>query len=210
MKYLQSFEANKYEPKIGDVVIYNDQRWDVDLSQWVKEKRIGQIYERRIAKRAYNWILIDINPYAHYKNEIWIPKSSILRIATQKDIDKYLMEKDAEKYNLQILFSFELEDYKKYKNKVDRITRSNKRLLIENWNGLDYYDSEIIKNNFNLHYNDVNYPTIDHKFSIIYGFKNGFSTEFVGSVENLCFTKRKLNSEKGKNIEQYFKDKLRK
>ena len=100
MKYLQSFEANKYEPKIGDVVIYNDQRWDVDLSQWVKEKRIGQIYERRIAKRAYNWILTDINPYAHYKNEIWIPKSSILRIATQKDIDKYLMEKDAKKYNL--------------------------------------------------------------------------------------------------------------
>ena len=75
---------------------------------------------------------------------------------------------------------------------------------------MDYYDNEIIKDNFNLHYNDASYPTTDHKFSIIYGFKNGFSTEFIGSIENLCFTKRKLNSEKGQSTEQEFKDKLEK
>lgn len=100
----------------------------------------------------------------------------------------------------------ELEGYKKYKTGVDRITRFNKKQLIENWNGLDYYDNEDIKNNFNLHYNNVNYPTIDHKFSIIYGFKNKLSIEFIGSIENICFTKRRLNSEKGKNIEENFKN----
>lgn len=104
----------------------------------------------------------------------------------------------------------ELEGYKKYKNEVDRLTNSNKKKLFENWNGLDYYDNESIIENFNLHYNNVKYPTIDHKFSIIYGYKKGFSTEFISSVENLCITKRTLNSEKGRNIEQYFKDKLAK
>jgi len=124
---------------------------------------------------------------------------------------KKRISKSLEKYfknNSSYISYDELEGYTKYKNKVDRITRSNKKKLIENWNGMDYYDDEIIKDHFNLHYNDADYPTIDHKFSIIYGFKNGFSTDFVGSVENLCFTKRKLNSEKGKNIEQTFKDKL--
>lgn len=104
----------------------------------------------------------------------------------------------------------DLEGYEKYKNEVDRLTKSNKKILLDNWNGLDYYDNELIKDNFNLHYNDVKYPTIDHKFSVIYGYKKGFSTEFISSVENLCFTKRTLNSEKGRHIEQDFKDKLAK
>lgn len=121
-----------------------------------------------------------------------------------KSLEKYF------KNNPSFISYDELEGYEKYKNKVDRITRSNKKKLLEDWNGVDYYDNEIIKKNFNLHYNDANYPTVDHKFSIIYGFKNGFSTEFIGSVENLCFTKRKLNSEKGNSIEQIFKDKLEK
>ena len=38
--------------------------------------------------------------------------------------------------------------------------------LIEEWNGLDYYDGEDIKLNFHLNYNNESYPTIDHKISI--------------------------------------------
>lgn len=104
----------------------------------------------------------------------------------------------------------ELEGYKKYKNKVDRLTNKNKKKLLFNWNGLDYYDNELIKDNFNLHYNNINFPTIDHKYSILYGYKNGLSTEFISSIENLCITKRKLNSEKGRNIENDFIKKLSK
>lgn len=113
--------------------------------------------------------------------------------------------------NNPVFVSFdELEDYAKFKNEVKRLTSSNKKILLENWNGLDYYDNEIIVNNFSLHYNNANYPTIDHKIPIIYGFKNGFSPEHISSIENLCFTKRQLNTEKGKNTEQTFKDKLSK
>ncbi len=104
----------------------------------------------------------------------------------------------------------ELEGYKKYKNKVDRLTNKNKKKLLENWDGFDYYDKQNIKDNFILNYNHINYPTIDHKYSILYGFKNKFSAEFIGSVENLCFTKRIINSKKGSHIEQKFKDNLSK
>ena len=50
--------------------------------------------------------------------------------------------------------------YELYENKVDNLTKLNKKLLFENWNGYDYYDNEYILNNFQLNYIDVNYPTI--------------------------------------------------
>lgn len=99
----------------------------------------------------------------------------------------------------------ELEGFQKYKNEVDRLTKRNKKILLKEWNGFDYYDNEFIKNNFNLHYNNSNYPTIDHKIPILYGYKNKFSTELISSIENLCFTKRKLNLKKGINTEELFK-----
>jgi len=89
-----------------------------------------------------------------------------------------------------------LEEKEKFKIIVERLTRVNKKKLLKIWDGLDYYDNEFIKSNFNLHYNNKKYPTIDHKISISYGFKHGFSPEFIGSIENLCFTKRCINSRK--------------
>lgn len=100
MKYLQSFEANKYQPKIGDMVIYKDSHFDFDVVElkwkWIYEKKIGVINQFLVSK----YIMSDINPYATYKDNVWVSKSRILRIAKQKDIDKYLLEKESEKYNL--------------------------------------------------------------------------------------------------------------
>lgn len=144
------------------------------------------------------------------KNKI---RETVLKLYITDPTYKTRISKSLIKYfknNPSFISYEELVGYKKYKNEVDRITNFNKKKLIDNWDGLDYYDNELIKDNFNLHYNNMNYPTIDHKFSIIYGFKKGLSTEFIGSVDNLCFTKRRLNLEKGKNIEEFFKDKLAK
>lgn len=67
----------------------------------------------------------------------------------------------------------------------------------ENWNGLDYYDNEYIKDNYSLYdRNDENYPNIDHKISVIFGFKNNISAEEISQIDNLCFTKRKHNMAK--------------
>jgi hypothetical protein len=79
---------------------------------------------------------------------------------------------------------------------VDKITRKYKKQLFEEWDGNDFYDKEYIKNNLKLHHTNKNYPSIDHKISVFYGFKNNISAEQIGSIKNLCITKRTLNSKK--------------
>lgn len=88
------------------------------------------------------------------------------------------------------------------------MTIRNKKELFENWNGMDYYDNEYIKDNTNLDYNDPSYPTIDHKISILEGFKKSYTFEFISSINNLCITKRKYNNLKGTKSEIEFTNKL--
>lgn len=79
---------------------------------------------------------------------------------------------------------------------VDKFTRKNKKELFSKWDGLDFYDKENIKENLKLHHTNKRYPTIDHKISIFYGFKNNLSPEEIGNIQNLCITKRTLNAKK--------------
>ncbi len=71
-------------------------------------------------------------------------------------------------------------NFELYKNEVWKYTYRIKKKFIENWNGFDYYDFEYIKDNYYLNYNDSNYPTIDHKISIFYGFKNKINPSVIG------------------------------
>lgn len=95
--------------------------------------------------------------------------------------------------------------WKSYKKIVDSITRRNKKYLFDNWNGIDHYDGESIKSNFCYSHTHRFYPTIDHKISVFYGFSNNIDPEIIGSIDNLCITKRYLNCIKNKMIEEDFK-----
>jgi hypothetical protein len=90
-------------------------------------------------------------------------------------------------------------NYKNYWLKVKVITNKYKKELFENWDGLDFYDGEYIKDNFILPSGNKEYPTIDHKISVNYGYINNISPEDIGKLENLCITKRTINSRKNKN-----------
>lgn len=87
-------------------------------------------------------------------------------------------------------------EFKKYKNSVIWLTNQHKKELLNNWDGTDFYDNEYIKENFNLHFNNRSYPTIDHKISIYHGFINNIPAKKISEIENLCFTKRCINSRK--------------
>ena len=100
-----------------------------------------------------------------------------------------------------------LSEFKIYKRKVRVLTRKNRETLIGIWNGTDYYDGEYIKDNFDLEYINPQYPTIDHKISIFDGFKEGFTAEEISSLDNLCFTKRSINSSKNSLSEVKYKQK---
>ena len=89
-------------------------------------------------------------------------------------------------------------DWEIYWSKVRNLTRKNKQELYNNWDGFDYYDNEYIVENLLLNSNNKYYPTIDHKISVYHGFKDNHSPEYISSIENLCITKKTLNSKKGK------------
>jgi len=97
-----------------------------------------------------------------------------------------------------------LTEWDFYKKKVTSITRKNKKQLFQNWNGFDYYDGEYIKQNFNLKWYNTKHPSIDHKISIYYGFKNKISPEIIGNIDNLCITKRGTNRKKHTQNEKVF------
>jgi hypothetical protein len=97
-----------------------------------------------------------------------------------------------------------LEDWNLYKREVARFTRRCKKDLYESWNGYDYYDGEFIKGYLSNSHIHKFYPTMDHKISVYYGFINSIDPNFIGSIENLCITKRFINSIKSKMTEEEF------
>ena len=100
-----------------------------------------------------------------------------------------------------------LSEWMLYRRIVRRLTERNRNYLMEKWNGLDYYDGEYIKDFLSLNHTDVNFPTLDHKISIIYGFQNKIPPDDIADVDNLCITKRKINSSKSFLKEEDFLNK---
>lgn len=86
--------------------------------------------------------------------------------------------------------------YTKYKNEVNRLTKLNYKKIYDEWDGIDFYDDENIKKYISLDFNDHRYPTIDHKISINYGFKNNILPIDIANISNLCITKRGINAKK--------------
>lgn len=88
------------------------------------------------------------------------------------------------------------EEFRKFTRRCRSRTYRIKSIVYANWNGYDYYDGEYIKHHLDLHYMHENYPVVDHKISIFFGFKNGISIDILCDVKNLVITKRKNNLKK--------------
>lgn len=94
------------------------------------------------------------------------------------------------------------DEMQSYSKKVWIVTNRVKNKLYSEWNGLDYYTNEKLisneeyaKNNPDVHFNtNALQPSIDHKKSIFYGFKNNISPEEIGDISNLCVCSRSTNS----------------
>ena len=98
-------------------------------------------------------------------------------------------------------------EFKNYYKKCVSLTLRNIKQykFKENWNGLDYYDNEYIKENYDKYVpSDENYPNIDHKISIGYGFNNDIDIETISSIDNLCITKRSHNMRKMSRTEEQY------
>ena len=122
----------------------------------------------------------------------------------QNKIKENLMYKNLEKewsFNGDM---YKVNQFKIYRRKVRYETDMIKKCLYEKWDGYDYYDGEYIKEYLSLHKNHNYYPSIDHKISCFYGFINDLPTTDISDINNLCITKRIINSKKSHLNEEDF------
>jgi hypothetical protein len=173
----------------------------------------SKIKSKNLLKFGAEWYVLSdnwkIKMEEKYGSDV---KSSIDLINNWKKTDDYKIRKDLiykkiRESNIKSgnWFSYKNDIYKYYRNIVLSETNKNIRGLFEKWKGIDYYDLEDISKNFSLHYNDRNYPTIDHKISIKYGFINNIEPKIIGDLNNLCITKRSINSTKNSKTEDEFR-----
>lgn len=104
----------------------------------------------------------------------------------------------------QIVPDYLQNEWSLYKKEIRRLTNSVKKDLYEKWDGYDYYDDEFIKGNFSFSHVHRFYPTIDHKISAYFGFINGIDAKEICRIDNLCITKRYINSQKNRKVESDF------
>lgn len=130
---------------------------------------------------------------------IFIDKYGVDNPFKMKIIQEKIKIEREKKYN-----NINIELYKEYKKMVRYYTNKNRYNLFNIWDGKDYYDGEYIKDFMSYNSNNLKYPTIDHKISCIYGFRNNISPEDISKIENLCITKRIINSKKSHLNEDEF------
>lgn len=166
-------------------------------------KYINQLNE--IKNKKINTCLKKYGVEYYYQSLVFKEKSKETCLKKYKSESytesEYFKEKHRQDYFNKngILLNERNYQYEQYRSKITCLTNKNKKILLENWDGYDYYDGEYIKNNFNLKSYDKNYPTVDHKISVYYGFVNNISVEEISRIENLCITKKYLNSKKNRN-----------
>ena len=97
-----------------------------------------------------------------------------------------------------------LTEWEIYKKRVRKLTKRNLKILYANWNGEDYYDGENIKQYLGYTHTHRFYPTVDHKISSYFGFLTGILPDEISKLDNLCITKRYINSIKRTLIEEEF------
>lgn len=136
-----------------------------------------------------------------YNDENYTNREKIMKTKLDKyDDPHYFNLKKGMKTKLEkglIISNEKLTDWQIYKKLVKNLTSKNKNLLFELWDGFDFYDNEYIKENLQMTPTNRLYPTIDHKISVYYGFCNDIDFNIIGDIENLCITKKHINSSKG-------------
>jgi hypothetical protein len=133
------------------------------------------MYSEIVKKRLYDTCIIKYNSGSYFSSNKYI---------------NYRIENGTK------VPDFMKSDFKIYQDKVRYLTNKIKINIFYDWNGYDFYDNEYIKCNLELNPSDGQYPTMDHKISIYYGFKNNIDVNLIANSDNIVITKRFINSKK--------------
>lgn len=187
-----------------------------EFKQIISDKKdliIEKIKETFIKKYGVEWVSQTDNWKILYEEN----RESIVNKIKETCISRYGVTNVSKLQNIQDKISLTkenrgsiipdrfLSDWNIYKRNVRKLTNRVNKKIYEHWDGYDYYDGEFIKGYFSYSPTNRLYPSIDHKISVYYGFLNNIPFEEIASIDNLCITKRFINSSKNKLIEEEFK-----
>lgn len=190
---------------------YGENITNVFQSKWFKnyikkynlEKYgVEHIFQSKDIYKKYQQTIIDKYGVDYYYQSDDFKNKTKNTCLERYGVEKYSNTEKAVKTKLTNGFSVSLDklnDWEIYKRNVRRLSRKNIIKLYKEWDGYDYYDDEFIVENLSLNHTDINFPTIDHKTSIFYGFHNNITEENISKISNLCITKRSINSKKSIN-----------
>jgi len=140
----------------------------------------------------------------NYNNIEKFKKTMILKYGTDNPSKlKSVLEK-TKNTKIKNGYNYNDSDWHKYRLLVIKYTKKNISYLFNNWDGFDFYDKEYIAENLILNYNDKKYPTIDHIISLYDGYKLSILPKIISNIDNLCITKRTLNSKKSNKNKDVF------
>lgn len=182
-----------------------------ELRESVMFEKYGHTYSFHVESIKYKIQKTNLEKYGHISpfGNINISNKAKKTLLEKYGVDNPFKSKEIQdriqKYLKENYYMITIDDkFKNYRNKVRYLTDKIKLELYDKWDGYDYYDGEYIKDYLKLHSNNNNYPTIDHKISCIYGYKNNIDIEKLSNIENLCITKRIINSQKSHLNENEF------
>ena len=119
--------------------------------------------------------------------------------------DKIIVNKSQQTKKIKYGFKTdkELKEFEKYRKEVRQITIKEK-IFLEKSKKCYYTNLDIDHINKDNH--NPFQATIDHKTSLLYGFNNNIPPSIIGSINNLCFCCRFVNSIKNYRCESEFKE----
>lgn len=182
------FQSDKIKRKI---ISTNKEKYDVSYPSQSKDIR-----EKIILSNKKNFGFD--NPGKSPLFKLKIKNTCLLKYGTNNYNSSEISKEKRISKKLQVP-DYLKSEFELYQKNVRNATLRIKKILYDNWDGFDFYDKEYIKNNFNLPHHDKKYPTIDHKISIYWGFILGIDFSLISNINNLCITKRCINSIKNRN-----------
>jgi len=179
----------------------HDKRWD----------SLNNNKETINEKRRNSWTEEKINIAFDKREKTCLDKYGVKNVSHLECVNAKIRKTNEE--HGRWLSKDEYSLFYSYQLLVRRLSRKWYKQLFDNFDGCDYYTREklICNNEFDLDIhknNNVLQPTVDHKISVYWGFKNGISPEEISNINNLCVCSRSTNSKKNFKCEEEFKELL--
>jgi hypothetical protein len=132
-------------------------------------------------------------------NETAKYKFTVYNNVTIEWVDGILSDEETDELSNISIKDMERKRWRVYKNKVKKLTAEVDKHYITGYDETKLLKSEDIKNGIYT-FNTSNKLVIDHKISIVYGYKNNIPIEHIADISNLRYIPSCDNQSKSRDV----------